>query len=231
MDLSERREVVLENLVRLHRAERAHPEDRDIVAVKSFLERELGETVSQRLAAKLLGVSHTALARWIKRGDLPLIFDPSGRQAVPVGALLDLHESIEAQRAAGRRRRHLIEPTMIAARERADRISPPDLTPPEDRKGHSRADRRSLGYHRALAQHLRRSQANDAMHLVWKWREQGRIDPLYADRWESILCRPVSEIRKAIGEDSAAARDLRQNSPFAGALSEPERRKILEGIK
>jgi hypothetical protein len=34
-----------------------------------------------------------------------------------------------------------------------------------------------------------------------------------------------------MGEDSQGARDLRQNSLFAGLLSEPERRKILEEIR
>jgi hypothetical protein len=37
----------------------------------------------------------------------------------------------------------------------------------------------------------------------------------------------VSEIRRIIGEDGERERDLRQNSPFAGTLSEPERRKLL----
>jgi hypothetical protein len=45
------------------------PDNEDLAAVRLSLERELGETVSRRLAAKLLGVSHTALDRWVEPGD------------------------------------------------------------------------------------------------------------------------------------------------------------------
>jgi CRISPR/Cas system-associated endoribonuclease Cas2 len=37
-------------------------------------------------------------------------------------------------------------------------------------------------------------------------------------------------VRRIIGEDSQRGRDLRQNSPFAGTLSEAERRRINEEI-
>jgi hypothetical protein len=55
------------------------PGNRDIVAVRTALEKELGETVSNRLAASLLGVSHTALARWIKAGDLATVYNAHAR--------------------------------------------------------------------------------------------------------------------------------------------------------
>lgn len=71
---------------------------------------------------------------------------------------------------------------------------------------------------------------DDALHLVWKWRDQGKLGARYAERWEEILRRPVAEVRRAITEDSPPGRDLRQNSPFAGMLSEAERRKILEEL-
>ncbi|MEX2193885.1 MAG: hypothetical protein WD844_01245 [Thermoleophilaceae bacterium] len=72
---------------------------------------------------------------------------------------------------------------------------------------------------------------DDALHRVWKWRAQGKLDPHYAARWEEVLERPVPEVRRAISEDTELARDLRQNSPFAGMLSEPERRRILDEIR
>jgi hypothetical protein len=53
---------------------------------------QLGETVSRRMAGDLLGVSHTALGRWIAAGDLPTVFTPRGRTEIPVNALLDLRE-------------------------------------------------------------------------------------------------------------------------------------------
>ena len=72
---------------------------------------------------------------------------------------------------------------------------------------------------------------DDALHQVWKWRDQGKVDDRYADEWEKVLRKPVADVRRIISEDTPYARDLRQNSPFAGMLSEAERRKIVEGIR
>lgn len=233
MGTIDRKRRLFDSIVRLRRAEREAPDSRDIVAVRAGLEEELGETVSRRLAARFLGVSHTALARWIKAGDVPVVFSSAGREEVPVGTLLDLYEAVTRERESGRRSRHLLEPAMAEARRRAGRIRARDLAPggPLGAPGHGRAERRSLAYHRALARQLRRPMVDDALHLIWKWRGQGRIDDRYADQWEEILRRPVAEVARAIGEDSAFARDLRQSSPFAGMLSEPERREILEQIR
>lgn len=233
MHVVQRRQRLLENIVRLRRAERTAPGNRDIVTVRAALEDELGETVSRRLAANLLGVSHTALARWVKAGDLPLVVNAAGRQEVPVGALIDLYEAVARERDLGLRTRHLLEPTMVDGHIRASRMRTEELVPPGDRDGdaHDRAERRSLAYHRALARRLSRPMIDEALHLIWKWREQGKIDARYADQWEDVLRRPVPDVRRAIGEDSGQARDLRQNSPFAGMLSEPERRKIVDEVR
>lgn len=60
--------------------------------------------------------------------------------------------------------------------------------------------------------------------------EESRIDPRYAQLWEDVFALPMTEIRKAITADDERGRDLRQNSPLAGLLSEPERRKILKSV-
>jgi hypothetical protein len=57
------------------------------------------------------------------------------------------------------------------------------------------------------------------------------MDDRYADQWEELLRRRLTEIRHAITADDQRGRDLRQNSPFAGVLSEPERRRILAEIR
>ena len=41
---------------------------------------------------------------------------------------------------------------------------------------------------------------------------------------------PLAGIRKVLEEESSFARDLRQNSPFAGVLNEAERRKIVAEV-
>lgn len=233
MGVIERKTSLFNNIVRLRRAEREAPNSRDLVAVRAALEEELGETVSRRLAARLLGLSHTALARWVHAGDLPLVFSSAGREEVPVGALLDLHEAVTRERQSGRRSRHLLEPVMSEGRKRARRIRSQDLLPGDSMQtgGHRRAELRSLAYHRALARRVGRREIDDALHLIWKWRDQSKIDARYADQWEGVLGRPIAEVRRTISEDSDSARDLRQNSPFAGMLSEAERRKILQEIR
>lgn len=226
------RKRLFESIVRLRRAEREAPQSRDLVAVRADLERELGETVSRSLAAQLLGVSHTALNRWVDAGDVPVVVTRDGRRAVPVAALVDLYEAVARERASGRRRRHALEPIMVESRAKARAMRPGELIASDESSAgpHRSAELRSLAYHGAVAKRLRRPMADDALHLIWQWRDSGRIDRRYADRWEEVLRGPLPEIRKLLTSDSQAAADLRQNSPFAGLLSEPERRKILAEI-
>jgi hypothetical protein len=127
-----------------------------------------------------------------------------------------------------------MEPAMVEGRERAEALEPKRLVESgEDRSAdpHSRAERRNRAYHAAVAQRLRRDTVRTALHQLWRWSEEGNIDPRYAEEWETVLSRPLPEVKRILTEDSQRARDLRQNSPFAGALSEPERRKILDEIQ
>jgi hypothetical protein len=231
MPSTKRKERLFEDIVRLRRAEQRSPGVRDIVAVRSHLEQELGGGVSRSFAARLLGVSHTALQKWIDAGDVPVVITPSGSIQVPLSALVDLHEAIRAERETGRRRLHVIEPAMMQARARAEALDPTHLV---DAGGsddaHDRAERRNRAYHAAVARHLRKSTVERALHQLWRWDEEGTIDPRYAEAWEDVLRRPLSEIKHVLTDETQQARDLRQNSPFAGALSEPERRKILDEI-
>jgi hypothetical protein len=122
---------------------------------------------------------------------------------------------------------------MARGRSRARRIRSGDLVPGEPGavgESHRRAELRSLAYHRALAKQLRRPMVDEARHVLWKWRDRRKIDDRYAQQWDEVLRRPIAEIRRIISEDSPGARDLRQNSPFGGMLSEPERRKIMREV-
>ena len=230
MGVVDRKQELFENIVRLRRAGREAPGNRDIASVRATLERELGETVSRRLAARLLGVSHTALERWIKASDLPVVYSSNGRVEVPVPALLDLYEAVERDRRLGPRR-YALKPTMKRHRAAAGRLRVDDLKDDAQRGGHDRARARGLAYHRAVAERLRKPMVEEARHVLFRWYQQGQIDPRYADRWERLLDRPIPEIRRALVDTSQDADDLRQNSPFAGLLSEPERRRILREVR
>jgi len=222
----DRKQELFENVVRLRRAGRELPWNEDLAAVRVTLERELGETLSRRLAARLLGVSHTALERWIRAGDLPIVQSPRGRAEIPVAALLELYEAVQSDDDE-KPRRYALAPAMERNREAARRLRLSDASATE---GDVRATARSLAYHRAVARRLRKPMVEEARHVLFRWRAQGRINPTYADRWEQLLSRPLPEIRRALVEKSADADDLRQNSPFAGALSEPERLRIVREV-
>lgn len=225
---SSAQEQTLANIVRLRRAENQAPSP-EVAEVREDLEEQLGRTVPRSAAARLLGVSHTALNRWIDSGDVPVVITRTGRKEVPIPPLLELHEQIVEQRRRGRRRLHTLEPLMVERRRRAEQIPPPTLPaagrPPS--APHRTAELRSLAYHRAIAPRLRRAQIEEARRKLARRRKEGRVDPRHAEAWEEAFTLPMAEFRDAITADDERGRDLRQNSPFAGMLSEQERRRVL----
>jgi len=227
----EERERTLEHIARLRRVERKHPSP-ELATVREDLESQLGGTVSRGLSAKLLGVSHTALNNWIEAGGIPAVITKKGRKEIPIPDLLELQEQVAQQRKSGRRKLHLLEPIMAEAQRRAERMRPQPAPPgPRRRSGpHRTAELRSLAYHRALAQRLRRPMVDEAERKLRRWTEEGKISPRYAQAWEEIFALPMTELRKAITADDERGRDLRQNSPLAGLLSEPVRKRILEQV-
>jgi hypothetical protein len=66
--------------------------------------------------------------------------------------------------------------------------------------------------------------------LQSRWFAAGRIDERWADEWERILDLPLEQIRDVISEDTVRGRELRQSSPFSGALSEHERKALVEAV-
>jgi hypothetical protein len=74
--------------------------------VEVALRRQLGPSVPKRVAARLLGVSVTALDRWIDRGRVPVVAPANGarRLGVETLPLLELATSVAALRRSGRKR-------------------------------------------------------------------------------------------------------------------------------
>ena len=73
--------------------------------VERELRGEIGVGVPKRRAAAVLGVSVTALDKWIARGRLPVTRRPgSSREEIDADALLDLAEEVTRLREAGRTR-------------------------------------------------------------------------------------------------------------------------------
>lgn len=87
-----------------------------------------------------------------------------------------------------------------------------------------------MAYHRAVAARLDERLIREARERLDRWRRTNGIHPVYAKEWEEVLSRPPDEVARVIARDASDARALRQSSPFAGALHEDERRRIIEAV-
>lgn len=218
-------ETLIRDLARLRSVLRRRHDD-DVAAVDDDLSRAAGPSVRRAAAARLLGVSQTALDRWIASDDVPVVVTDRGRREVPSDALVELVDRVDRRRRDGAR--HPLAEELKARRTRAEKIDVARLLPVEDPGGpHRGAELRALAYHRAVAQSLDAATVTDARGRLRRWRQDGRIHPRYADAWAELLSRPLREIAETIARDDEQARDLRQSSPFAGALDEPARRRVL----
>ncbi len=202
--------------------------------MRASLERMAGPTVTRAVAARLLGVSQTALERWIVTGDVPILITPTGRHELPLRWLVESIEAVRGQRMSHPDDRHPLGSVLRARRDDAQRLDTSTLLGRSARDAggeeHLRAELLSLAYHRALARQLGKSGVLDAQDRLARWQSQGRIDPRYAKRWQTILACSPSEIAEAIGADTPRMRDLRQSSPLAGMLSEPARHRALATV-
>lgn len=92
---------------------------------------------------------------------------------------------------------------------------------------------RSLALHRAVAARvaedervLARARARVAL-----WQRDGSVPSRFVEGWRVLLERPASDVARALVEPSDAMHELRQVSPFAGALGPRERWAILASLR
>ncbi len=224
----------MDHVVRLRRVERVAPANEDLALVRADLEGRIGHTVPRAMAARRLGISQPALDRWIAHGDVPTVMTPRGRREVPLGALLDLVDELELHKRNRPEAPHPLASVLHARRRQAERLKPEVVLPDRylrgARHGHRPPELRSLAYHRAVAKRLDSRLVAEARSRLTRWEHERRIAPRYAEEWRRVLSWPIPRIKRLISTDSQRARDLRQNSPFAGVLTERERQKILEAV-
>jgi hypothetical protein len=97
---------------------------------------------------------------------------------------------------------------------------------------HRTAELRSLAFHSLVAERLDAKLLNRAQARVDGWlATNGPVDHRWAEKWQELLNRPIPEIKRRLNEDSEEMRDLRQSTPFAGAISESERQEILREVR
>jgi hypothetical protein len=65
------------------------------------LREELGDSVPKSIAAGALGVSTTALERWVDAGKLPVVRRRGGREEIAAEALLDVGDEVARLREGG----------------------------------------------------------------------------------------------------------------------------------
>jgi DNA-binding transcriptional MerR regulator len=224
---------LVDSVVRLRRAERVPGAAEDVAPVRRDLESQLGPTLSRSRASRILGVSQTALDRWVAAGQIPIVVTPRGRREVPRQVAIELKESIERLKRSGITR-HPLAAVLAERRDAAGKIAAARDSVGRRKRaplGHETAERRSLAYHEAVARRLDDQLIAEARERVDRLGGEGHLHPRYARRWREILALPIERVVEAITADDQEARDLRQNSPFAGVLNEHERRRIIETVR
>lgn len=93
---------------------------------------------------------------------------------------------------------------------------------------HRLGEERSIAYHRLIAERLqsRPEILEKARRRVQIWLASPETARFYARKWAEILAGDVPSIAAFLGDRSELAVELRQSSPFAGALRPQERWKI-----
>ncbi len=93
---------------------------------------------------------------------------------------------------------------------------------------HRLAEERSVAYHRVIAGRLsdQPEVLDNARRRVQCWLDSRESPPYYARKWGEVLAGDVSSIAAFLVERSELADELRQSTPFAGALQPQERWRI-----
>lgn len=93
---------------------------------------------------------------------------------------------------------------------------------------HRLAEERSLAFHRAIAERMRADPriVQRALARVEEWLSSDSVPARYASEWRKLLALPLDALVEAMTARTQAAHDLRQVSPFAGALDARTRWQI-----
>jgi hypothetical protein len=99
---------------------------------------------------------------------------------------------------------------------------------------HRLLDARSLAMHAVIAEKINRKPVllETARRNLARWQAQRPgPSPKWLTEWQRILGRPLPEILAVLTDPASSATALRQSSPFAGILTEQERRRIYDAFR
>ena len=98
---------------------------------------------------------------------------------------------------------------------------------------HGLAEERSLAYHRRVAELLpaRPDLIATARARAQEWAASGERHARYAQEWLRLLATPLEQLLAQLVDPSQHGRDLRQATPFAGAIDPRERWRIWRDVR
>jgi hypothetical protein len=98
---------------------------------------------------------------------------------------------------------------------------------------HRVAEERSRALHALIADRLAAEPAllDRARARVEAWRVSGTVARPYVERWAAILAGPIDAIAELLRDPGEEARELRQASPFAGAVDPRTRWEVWRRVR
>jgi len=98
---------------------------------------------------------------------------------------------------------------------------------------HRLLDARSLALHAVIARKVERAPRllATARRNLDRWRAARGSEPRALAEWRAILAWPWQEVAALLVDPGENATRLRQSSPFAGVLTQEERRRIYEAFR
>lgn len=101
----------------------------------------------------------------------------------------------------------------------------------------TREQEKSLWLHRALLAHLMldpQKVLKAALTNIEDWKTKHRTDSMttqYLEQWERVIDSGVDNVAGVLTGTDDTSKELRQNSPFAGVLSDGERQMVLHSFR
>ncbi len=98
----------------------------------------------------------------------------------------------------------------------------------------TREDKRSLAFHRAIVESLRKDPASILIRAKQNLQKLAEMHPgaqILFDRWQGWLTLPLEELVSKILDPFPQAREMRQVSPFSGVLSPKQRTQVLHQFR
>jgi hypothetical protein len=189
------------------------------------LQREVSAPglVSIGQAVKLSGKSRNTIKGWVKRRLLDGYHGRTNNELfVPRDQLLHLLDVSPIR-------------TLSSLEDGPRRTKVGQSSTKPDVSRHRLAELRSLAMHRRIAELIEDDPAvlEKARSRVGRWldgSEYSSASPSYALRWRELLAGPQQRLLSVMTSDDEESRALRQSSPFAGILSDRERRAILHEV-